>query len=146
MDKYPLYLGGNEKGSLTVTREGLMTCFFAQCERQNGIVRLYIFGDGKKAYLGTMQPDDKGLYLRKRLSRAELSSFPQKIAYAADAPTATEENDTLWYEYKNGVLKSGDGMLTAFPYSGKNLPQKRLRVINGRQYMIFSGKISGGEQ
>ena len=146
MEKYPVYIQGDEKGTLAVTREGLLTVFTARCPQKSGMVKLSIFGDGKSAYLGTMRPDGDGLYLQKKLSRTELAAFPQTISYAADAELEPAETDTLWHACKGGVLKSADGAFVAFPCAGNKLPGERLRRINGRDYMIFSAKCSGRER
>ena len=145
MERYPVYIGADRAGELTVGAEGLLTRLEARCSPQSGIVRLYVYGEGKTAYLGTMMPDGDGLSLIKKLSRSELAAFPRRIEYASDAPLPQSEPDTLWYEYKNGVLKSADGGLIAFPAGGRGLPKERLRSINGRSYIVFSGKKTGAE-
>ena len=46
--KYPIYIDGEEKGTLTVTQEGLHLVFLAECEYTPELVRLNVFGGGKK--------------------------------------------------------------------------------------------------
>lgn len=81
---YPLIIDGNEAGTLSVSEEGLYTCFEAHAGERAGLVRLWVCGGGECAYLGVMQPWSGGLYLRRRLSRSELKGFPAQIEYAAD--------------------------------------------------------------
>lgn len=79
---YPIIIGGEDVGWLTVSSEGLFTIFEAEAKAE-GLVRLAVFGGGDAAYLGVMQPWNGGLYLRRRFSRAEMKSFPREIEYAA---------------------------------------------------------------
>ena len=81
---YPLIIDGNDAGTLSVSEEGLYTCFEAHAVEHDGLVRLWVCGGGECAYLGVMQPWSGGLYLRRRLSRSELKGFPAQIEYAAD--------------------------------------------------------------
>ena len=81
---YPLIIDGTDAGTLSVSEEGLYTCFEARAGERDGLVRLWVCGGGECAYLGVMQPWSGGLYLRRRLSRRELKGFPAQIEYAAD--------------------------------------------------------------
>ena len=81
---YPLIIDGNDAGTLSVSEEGLYTCFEARAGAHDGLVRLWVCGGGECAYLGVMQPWSGGLYLRRRLSRSERKSFPAQIEYASD--------------------------------------------------------------
>lgn len=81
---YPLMIDGNDAGTLSVSEEGLYTCFEARAGEHDGLVRLWVCGGGESAYLGVMQPWSGGLYLRRRLSRSELKGFPAQIEYASD--------------------------------------------------------------
>lgn len=148
MDKYPIYINGNKRGELRVYTEGLMTVFDARCDKANGLVKLYIFGVEGKAYLGTMQPQGNSLRLVRRLSRVGLKSFPKKLEYAADREIKTQEpeqnSDILWRIGPKGCLAGCDGEknLIAIPADGKRLKYGRelLRVIEGREYIVFPGK------
>ena len=148
MDKYPIYIDGDKRGELRVYTEGLMTVFDARCDKAKGLVKLYIFGAEGKAYLGTMQPQGSGLRLVRRMSRAALRSFPDKPEYAADREVKTQEpekdGDVLWQLGPKGCLvgRDGDKNLIAIPADGKRLRAGRelLRVIEGREYIIFPGK------
>ncbi len=81
---YPLIIDGIEAGTLSVSEEGLYTCFEARAGEHDGLVRLWVCGGVERAYLGVMQPWSGGLYLRRRLSRSELKGFPAQIEYATD--------------------------------------------------------------
>lgn len=148
MDKYPIYINGNERGELRVYTEGLMTVFDARCDKANGLVKLYIFGAEGKAYLGTMQPQGSGLRLVRRLSRAALRSFPDKPEYVADSEIKMQEpernSDILWRIGPKGCLVGCDGEknMIAIPADSARLKAGRelIRVIEGREYMIFPGK------
>lgn len=148
MDKYPIYIDGDEKGELKVYKDGLMTVFDAKIEGISGLIKLYVFGADGSAYLGTMQPQSEGQRLVRRLSRSGMKSFPEEIEYAADRemkPHASErENDILWRRGTKGCLVSitGGKKLIAIPTDGTRLRVGRelLRVIEGREYMIFPGK------
>ena len=148
MDTYPIYVDGDKRGELRVYTEGLMTVFDARCDKANGLVKLYIFGAEGKAYLGTMQPQGSGLRLVRRLSRAALRSFPDKPEYAADSEIKKQEpdrnSDILWRIGPKGCLAGSDGEknLIAIPADSARLKAGRelIRVIEGREYMIFPGK------
>lgn len=81
---YPLILKGEELGLLSVEKQGLYTVMEARAPGTEGLVRLWVQGESKEAYLGVMQPVDGGLYLRRRFSRMEMAAFPEKIERASD--------------------------------------------------------------
>lgn len=89
---YPLMIDGNDAGTLSVSEDGLYTCFEAHAGEHDGLVRLWVCGGGECAYLGVMQPWSGGLYLRRRLSRRELKDFPTQIEYAADRAAKSLHN------------------------------------------------------
>ena len=89
---YPLIIDGIDAGTLSVCEEGLYTCFEAHAGEYAGLVRLWVCGGGKCAYLGVMQPWSGGLYLRRRLSRRELKDFPTQIEYAANRSSNSLHN------------------------------------------------------
>ena len=91
---YPLMIDGNDAGTLSVSEEGLYTCFEAHAGEHDGLVRLWVCGGGECAYLGVMQPWSGGLYLRRRLSRRELKGFPAQIEYAADRGSSSLHNSS----------------------------------------------------
>lgn len=83
---YPILLGGESRGSLHVYPEGLMTVFEAAADDPGSLLRLSVYGGGAEGYLGVMAPAGSGrVALRKRLSRAALSGFPDPIEFAAPA-------------------------------------------------------------
>ena len=82
---YPLLLGGEERGILKLERQGLYTLIEAAALGAEGLVRLWVQGGGEEAYLGVMEPRSGGLYLRRKLSRLEMSGFPEKIERASDS-------------------------------------------------------------
>ena len=148
MLKYPIFIGGRECGCLSAQKDGLMTVFSADCEDCGALVRLYLYGGGKSAYLGTLCPEGDRLRLVKKFSREGLKTLPSPIEYAADSEQKMPESDTLWYEGKNGILYCTNEKLVAVPASGKRLPREHIKRICGRDYMIFSAHdrdhIKGG--
>lgn len=148
MSEYPLYIAGEKMGKLRVYKDGLMTVFDAQCEKVEGIVKLYAFGSGGKAYLGTMQPKGDGLRLIRRLSRSAMNGFPKKLEYAADqeikAQVQAQDGDILWKIGSRGCLVGfdGDKKLLAIPAGGEilRIRPELIRIIEGREYLIFPGK------
>lgn len=78
---YPIIIDGRETGRISVDREGLFWCFEASSEMCDGIIRLSVYGDGKEGYLGVMEPRGNGLRLRRKLSRAGLTAFPNSITH-----------------------------------------------------------------
>ena len=45
--EYPVYINGKKTGVLSVRRDGLMTAFEADCEYAEGLLRLWVYGDGE---------------------------------------------------------------------------------------------------
>lgn len=72
-------------GTLRAEREGLMTVFEARTRRLEGVQRLWVCGEDKCAYLGVLIPAGTELCLRRKLSRRDMTAFPEKILYAATA-------------------------------------------------------------
>lgn len=98
---YPLYINGTKCGKLTVTRENLHLAFYAECAYMPQLVRLKVFGGGKSAYLGVMEPKGDKLVLLRRKSREELKCFPRPIEYAADAEIQISK-DTGGISWRSG--------------------------------------------
>lgn len=151
MSEYPLYIAGEKRGKLRVYKDGLMTVFDAQCDKAEGLIKLYAFGNGGKAYLGTMQPKGDGLRLVRRLSRSAMNGFPKKLEYAADCEIKAQAQvqdgnagDILWRIGAKGCLIGRDGNknLLAIPVDGARLKThpELIRVIEGREYVVFPGK------
>ena len=143
MQSLPVYIDGKNCGKLDIQQDGLMTVFAVQSGiKTNKIVRLYLYGSGKSALLGTMQPEGEGLGIVRRFSRAEMKKLPQNIEYAADRPIPESGgSDTLWRRGKMGCLIS-DGLI-AIPADETRLGRvsDKLRRIEGRAYLIFERKL-----
>ena len=88
--EHPILVDGEKRGELTVSREGLYTVFEAKLPDSGDLTRLWIAGEGRSAYLGIMEPKGGELYLRRRLSAAELRKLPENIEYACTAEPAIE--------------------------------------------------------
>lgn len=161
---YPIFYENKPIGMLETAPDGLMTVFTAQCAAVCGdMLRLAVYGETDKAYLGLMLPGEDGqLHLRKRLSRMERQRLPDPILFAADvsweipeAPPAAQPEapkpeqseqdstlDVLWFSAPDGTLSTFDGKrsLIAIPADAPQLPRGAdglLREINGRQYLVF---------
>lgn len=88
-ETYPVLINGEKKGTLTVSREGLVTRFDAKCEDPGTLVRLSVYGGGREGYLGVMTPENGVLTLHRKLTRAALAAFPAEIEFAAEAGRKT---------------------------------------------------------
>lgn len=95
---YPLLLGGEKAGTLRIERQGLYTCMEVTAEAREGLLRIWVQGGGREAYLGVLQPGEEGLYLRRRLSRRELTAFPQVIEQASDQQLPHREEVNITQE------------------------------------------------
>lgn len=151
MDTYPVYIDGTQCGSLQVYQDGLMTVFDAECRCGERLVRLSIYGGGKSAALGVMQPEKGRLHLVKKFSRTQMQALPQTIEYAADKPLEPinqpdppKEDGLLWFSTPQGFLTCFDGRqsLIAIPADmcASSRTKPILRTINGREYAVFPGK------
>ena len=158
-DTYPLILDSATKGSLQVTKQGLITEFIARCPDPGRLVRLSVFGEGKEGYLGVMEPEGGELRLCRRFSRAAMAGFPETIAYASEAgegrapaPVAdrkpsrgagrSRQQDVLWRRVGDGSLFTvmGGRAYRAVPMADLGLPLSKAsdrRVIEGVEYVIF---------
>ncbi len=143
MQRLPVYIDGKECGSLKIYSDGLMRVFDAKCHAAaQSPLRLYLYGGGASALLGTLWPNGTGLGIVRRFSRTELRGLPESIEYAADRPLPLSENgDTLWRRGKMGCLLS-DGLI-AIPADGTELCRvsDKLRSIEGKTYLIFERKL-----
>ncbi len=147
----PIILNGRESGALELRRDGPFTLFEARCERQEGLTRLWVFGGGRRGYLGVMQPENGGLTLRRRLSRAAMRTFPDRIEYAgaeSDAgrtaakktATAREREGNGWTERPDGSLVRTDGKerWIALPCAlRRDVRGTRVLSIGGRTFLVF---------
>lgn len=89
--EYEVRHNGKTVGTLQVGSEGLMTVFEARTRRLEGIQRLWVWGREKSAYLGVLMPAGNEMCLRKKMSRRDMTEFPDIILYAA---TAEKTEDT----------------------------------------------------
>lgn len=143
MHSLPVYIDGEKCGSISKRADGLMTVLSARCSARPGrIVRLYVFGGGKSALLGTMQPDGDCLVITRRFSRAELRKLPENIEYAADRAVGEQStSDTLWRRGKMGCLVSDELIAIPAQPDRLGLVSNKLRSIEGRMYLIFERNL-----
>ena len=161
---YPLIIDGIDAGTLSVSEEGLYTCFEARAGEHDGLVRLWVCGGGECAYLGIMQPWSGGLYLRRRQSDDSLHNLKSSAAkpyiesaspatslhnICVDSPTPScpfpadipEDAPSLqWFSRRDGTLVSFDGIscLVALPAELRHADRRAvIREISGRKYMVF---------
>ena len=153
--EYPLIIGGETRGHVTVLREGLYTVVSAKAESTSELTRLWLCGEGESFYLGVMREENDRLCFSKRYTRRECAAFPKNIAFASDRKSGTKaekrreaptqqtqsaDGDIVWYTGRNGVLTARDGntRLLALPSDiGRSVPGADIRVIEGREYMVF---------
>ena len=81
----PIYIDGNQEGTLTVERQGTMTVMRADLRDVGRVVRLSLFGE-KSGYLGVPEPQDGRLRLTRRFTDLDMLRFPARIEYAAEGP------------------------------------------------------------
>ena len=137
-------------GELRWRREGAYTLFEGRCADPGSLVRLSVYGGGAEGYLGVMEPEAGGLTLRRKLSRAAMTGFPDPIEYAAEsgktAPApphrpASPATDTLWFAVGDGTLytRRDDGPWLAVPLIEGKLPPaaRERRVIEGIEYALI---------
>ena len=76
LGKYDVYYNGAVCGTLTVTRDGLMTVFSCICDMvSSDILRLYCICAGQSVPIGVMTPCQKNLTLCKVYSKNNLFSL-----------------------------------------------------------------------
>ena len=95
---YPLLLGGEKAGTLRIEQQGLYTCMEVTAGAREGLLRIWVQGGGREAYLGVLQPEGEGLSLHRRLSRRELAAFPQVIEQASDQQLPPREEVNITQE------------------------------------------------
>lgn len=165
--EYPIFIGGEERGTLNVAQEGLYTLFEAELPKvHEGLYRIWLHGGGQSAYLGLMQPWSGGMYLMKKLSKNAMRGFPQIIEKVSDeeriwpektaervekeaepapscpypAPVPQEELGLLWLRRTDGSLVAHDGIssLVALPAKlRRETGGAVLRQIEGKEYIVF---------
>lgn len=143
--QYPIIHDGRRIGVLETRREGAYTRFEARCAFLPGIRRLFLYGGGRSAALGVMQPEGGALVLRRRFSRAAMRAFPAPVEYAAfegeaeaAAPPqpAREEKKTAEAE---PLFFTEEGVrYLALPCAlRRSVPGVRVREIGGKSYLLF---------
>ena len=88
---------------LRVEQQGLYTCMEVSAGAREGLLRVWVQGGGREAYLGILQPGEGGMYLRRRLSRRELADFPQVIEQASDRQLPTQEEVYITKELAESI-------------------------------------------
>ena len=162
---YPIYLSGELAGTLSERRDGLYSVFVARCPMRPGMHRLWVFGKGGRYYLGVLSPKGGELTLCRRLSNRARAALPSDLRYAADRPMgqpgiASQAADrtsssparqspreaeqpqagtVTWSERSDGILtaRDGDTELLALPVRPCPAMHEKIRVINGREYLVF---------
>ena len=81
----PIKIDGRETGRLSIRQEGPYTVFEGRSEDPGRLLRLSVYGGVQEGKLGVMMPDKGALSIRKKLSRAELRNFPERIDYAGES-------------------------------------------------------------
>lgn len=151
---YPFYYKGKRAGTLSVTESGIYTLFRLTAEGvDEKMLRISVYGEGKEACLGLAEVRAGKLELEKKLSRQSMKAFPGKIGYAAKAGEKAEEKTEvrkpeikkeekglIWEKRPDGSLYTRDaaGGLVALPSDLRTeAGRERIKVIEGRSYMIF---------
>ncbi len=152
MEKLPIVIDGVTAGSLELRREGAYMLCRGQVRWSGDVVRLWLYGEGTPSYLGVLLPEENGMArIRKKFSMSDYAKLPHPLAYCATESSQKQgradqsaEEAVYWYARSDGTLtrKEGGRCLVAFPAQGVRLPRGGeflLRVIDGKQYVIFPG-------
>lgn len=149
MEQIPMIIDGKTCGQLSLRREGAYMVCSGRARWQGDMLRLWLYGDGGKGYLGVLIPEGNGMAsVRKRFSLGDFARLPKPIAYCAPEEQGTavqgteSEADVLWVRRADGTLISlqGERRYMAFPAEGVRLPRGGaflLRRIEGQDYVIF---------
>lgn len=143
--QYPIIHDGRRIGVLETRREGAYTRFEARCAFFPGIRRLFLYGGGRSAALGVMQPEGGALVLRRRFSRAAMRAFPAPAEYAAfegeaeaaapPQPARTEKKTT---EAEPLFFTEEGVRYLALPCAlRRSVPGVRVREIGEESYLLF---------
>lgn len=152
MERYPIVIKGKTVGEVSVMHQGSKTLFSADCRMLEGIVRIAVFGGGRRGYLGVLAPKGDRLCLEKSFSSRDMAGFPEKIEYAApfnEAPRrpsgAKAEGEAKWKRACDGALycMSGARSLVALPAEDRRVAGRRLArtVIENREYALLSPEL-----
>ena len=96
MSTYPILFDSKPIGTLETVPDGLFTVFTARCRPVAERLRLAVFGETSRAYLGLMLPEGDGgdLCLRRRLTRLEreknrlektIAQLTQRLEYVEES-------------------------------------------------------------
>lgn len=88
--KIPIYVDGQEQGSLTLEKRGPWILAEASLRPVGRVVRLTVYGE-RSFYLGVPVPEGDQLRLTRRLSAAEAARLPREPAYAGEEPMPEAE-------------------------------------------------------
>ncbi len=108
MTTIPILIDGVRRGALEIRGEGAYTRFEAKCAPRPGLQRLYVFGGGRSACLGVLAPEGGALTLRRRLSRAAMRGFPERIEYAALSAAAGPQEQAQKEEKRENTAPHGN--------------------------------------
>ena len=127
--EYPLILGGETRGRVSVSREGLYTVVSATAESTGELTRLWLCGEGESFYLGVMREENGRLCFSKRYTRRECAAFPKNIAFASDRKSETKAE-------KRSAVK-------AIPFSSERNPSQRYFAATGASIILKSSNTNG---
>lgn len=150
MSTYPILHDQKSIGQLETTQDGLYTVLTARCAAVAKRLRLAVFGETDRAYLGLMLPAaDGALFLQKRLSRLERQKLPDPILFAAEEnweprqePQPAPDKDTTWHSAPDGTLRRVEhgreyAAVPAERVRVPGVPRELLVTIQGREYLVF---------
>ena len=143
--QYPIIHDGRRIGVLETRREGAYTRFEARCAFLSGVRRLFLYGGGKSASLGVMQPEGGALVLRRRFSRAAMRAFPAPIEYAGfeEKTQTAAPPEALCAEKKTAdaepfyLTEEGVRYLALPCALRRAAPGARVRELDGRRWLLF---------
>lgn len=155
---YPVYIDGENAGTLRAEQRGLYTRFSARFPDPGRLLRICVYGGGKSALLGVAMPENGELVLERSFSRRAMESFPAEIEYAApegEEPKKSEpapepepaagEPELIWYSRPDGCLTTlwQGRSFVAVPLelcAGEREGMVEQRTIEGREYAVFEGQ------
>ena len=149
----PVYDREKRVGVLRVWPEGLYTRFETQLSPREGLWRLWLAGSGRQSCLGLLEPGRDGLFLRCRLSRAQVLRLPPKPeralllpnGVAPQKPTGKENAEQRapnpecsWQLRPDGSRIDVRRHLLALPCALRTMPRGLHKIsIEGREYLVF---------
>lgn len=92
--EFPIFINGESCGRLEMQQDGLYTLFEAIVPQlSDEIIKLWLWSGEKGMYLGTMLPQGGVMYLRRKISRRELSVNSTDIEYASNRNKPERKED-----------------------------------------------------